>query len=582
MSLNKEYKDRKWGLSEFYEKRGIYVLPEHEAHTINYSDGIEIEKYILKAIKNTENISDNSDELLHSIKDWPSRYHLGAGRSNIFRALDLSTKSNVLEFGSGCGALTRYLGETFNLVDGIEGSSLRARIACERCRDLENVKIFSSNIKNIKFVPSYDITTLIGVLEYAPIYMPNQNDASKACLSLLEIAKTSLKERGILIIAIENKIGIKYWSGFPEDHTGRLFDSINGYPDQLGPITFSRQELKKLLQVAGFSNIDFYYCFPDYKFASTIFSDIGNEKDFYLHNWIQVPFASYDNPRSYSFHEGLVNKTLSESGILREFANSFLVIASRGKTSIINQPDWIAKQFSTERRRQFQCMTTLKVNPKIYIEKENLFQNSGNNVFEDNNIKIKQEIVDSKWYDGNLMIFDLFKALYGNDFKIKIIDMLKRYHGELLNRYYTKTDDEAGFPLLYGNSIDYIFSNIINQGLNELLSIDNEWHVQGYIPIDYVLYRCIYHNICNQQNYLIGKKVVNSDSFIIKLIKTIYPNYGKNRHKKNKLFEISFQNLVKGTSVTIKHEKMLHKLINYSSLIRCYLQERITGKKLSD
>lgn len=543
--MNKENKDRKWILSEFHEENGIYVLPGHETQTFNYSDGIKIEKYILRVVKNTKDVSNSSDELFHSIKDWPSRYHLGIGRSNIFRALNLSTNSNVLELGSGCGALTRYLGETFSSVDAIEGSHLRASIARERCRDLNNVKIFSSNINNIKFVPSYDVTTLIGVLEYAPIYMSNKNDASQACLSLLKIAKSSLKENGRLIIAIENKIGLKYWSGCPEDHTGRIFDSIHGYPNQNGPITFSKQELKILLRTSGFSNIDFYYCFPDYKFASTIFSDIETEKDFYLHNWVSVPFKSYDNPRSYSFHEGLVNKTLSESGLLREFANSFLVIASNSETHVINQPDWIAKQFSTARRREFQIVTSLKIKPKIYIEKKNLFNNGGDNVFEDDKIKLRQKITDISWHDGDLIIFDLLKALYSNDFKIKIIEILKRYHTELLKIYYTKKDDKMGFPLLQGDSVDYIFKNIISRG-DELLGIDNEWNIEGYIPVDYVLYRCINHSICDSKNPSIRKKFGNFDRFTIKLIQSIYPIYGRRRHKKNKLLEESFQNLVNG------------------------------------
>ena len=44
-------------------------------------------------------------------------------------------------------------------------------------------------------------------------------------------------------IAIENKFGIKYWAGATEDHTGRIFDGIQGYGGVERVRTFSRYAL---------------------------------------------------------------------------------------------------------------------------------------------------------------------------------------------------------------------------------------------------------------------------------------------------------------------------------------------------
>lgn len=536
--------NKKWRLSEFQydEKSGVYVIPHPEKYTIDYSDGFRVENYILETIKKAKDISDNSEELMRAVKDWPSYYHLGIGRSNILRALELPHNARVLELGSGCGALTRYLGENFKSVDAIEGSLLRAQIARERCRDLSNVRIFASNFKYIEFEPVYDIVTLIGVLEYAPIYFSDRDNPKDACIDLLKLAKSALKPDGILILAIENKVGIKYWSGCPEDHTGKIFDSIHGYPVNPSPITFSKKEIETLLKKAGFSDISFYYCFPDYKFASTILSDVGDENEFYLHNWIEIPFSSYPYIRDYTFHEGLAIKTLSEAGLLREFANSFLIVASPSK-GVINQPDWIAKRFSVKRRKQLQCVTTLKIRPKVYIEKRRLFENSNEIIITNDTLKVKHRVANSPWHEGDLMIFDVFKAFFEQDFKKKILKLLNVYYQELINKYYTGINDKEGYPLLRGDSIDFIFRNIIKNKMG-LVGIDTEWSVVGYIPADYVVYRAITIDIIGSQYSWIKDKIKNKDKFTIDLMKNLFPNYNRSRHNKNKQLEKSFQNIV--------------------------------------
>jgi len=569
MKFNEKKTDQKWRLSEFqYDKEtGIYVVPAKAIHTIDYSDGIKVENYILKSIRNAKNISDDSDELMRMAKDWPSYYHLGVGRSNILKSLDISHDVNVLELGSGCGPITRYLGENFKSVDGVEGSPLRAQIAHERCRDLGNVRIFCSNFKHIQFDPTYDIVTLIGVLEYAPIYFADQHqqNAKESCLSLLKLAKTALKPDGVLIIAIENKIGLKYWSGCPDDHTGKFFDGIHGYPADRGPITFSKKEIEALLKTAGFFNISFYYCFPDYKFASTIISDIGDEKDFYLHNWIEVPFTSYNIPRIYTFHEGLVIKTLSESGFLREFANSFLIVAGQSTARIIRQPDWIAKKFSTKRRKELRCVTTLKIKPKPYVEKKRLVGSNAEYSVANNTTKMKHRVGDSSWYEGDLVTFEVFKALFESDFKKKILDLLKMYYQELISQYYTGIDDEEGYPVLQGTSFDFIFRNIIRRG-RKLLYIDNEWWIEN-IPADYMMYRCITVDIIGLQRPWLTKKIRNVNKFTIELIKHFFPKYGNVRHNKNKRLEECVQNLVSGGLSPIILSRKFQFLRNNNKII---------------
>jgi len=525
---------------KYEEKKRVYVPSESgKSYPGNflYSDGIGVENYILRKIKKAVDLSDNSEELMTAVRDWPSYYHLGAGRSNIFKALDLPAESDVLELGSGCGALTRYLGENFKSVDGVEGSHLRAQIASERCRGLKNVKIHCSDIGSIEFTPVYDVVVMAGVLEYAPLYC--DGNGYNSCSGLIRDVKSALKPDGVLVIAIENKIGIKYWAGCPEDHTGRIYESIQGYPTKKSPVTFSKKEITEILNVNGLNDICFYYCFPDYKFTSVIFSDIGKGEELYLHNWVKVPFSGYDVPRIYTFHEGLVLRTLSQAGVLRDFANSFLIVAGQD-TAAVHKPDWSAKKFTTiNRRKEYRCVTTLRGEPHPHIEKAVLEYEEKT---DKGNSGIRHIVSDSSWYKGDLLIFDIYKILLMKNFRGKLFDLMKKYYEELLKRYSTGDNDEEGFPLLRSESLDFIFRNIIKRG-DEIVPIDMEWAMDRPIPADYVLYRCVL-DIIEAQYAGRNKRIKSPDRFAVQMIKKFLPLYGRRRHYENKLVERHFQSLV--------------------------------------
>ena len=57
--------------------------------------------------------------------------------------------------------MSRYFGETGASVIAVEGSSLRAQIAAERCRDLPNVKVVCDNIIDYISDEKFDYVTLI-------------------------------------------------------------------------------------------------------------------------------------------------------------------------------------------------------------------------------------------------------------------------------------------------------------------------------------------------------------------------------------------------------------------------------------
>ena len=493
-----------------------------------YSDGEAAERDILSNIENASDVSLESVELMHKVKDMPSYNHMGIGRSVILRCLDLPAESRVLELGAGCGAITRYLGETFARVEAIEASPIRARIARERCRGLDNVSVECKDLRYKSFAPEYDIAVIVGVLEYAPVFIFPNEVPRDACLRFLKLARSALDADGYLVLAIENRIGLDFWAGAPENHTGRTYDGIHGYPDAASPITFTRTELQDLLTDAGFSRTAFYFCYPDYHYTRTILNSTGDEKKLFLHNWVDFPRFAHSNPRKPTFNRSLAAKALGESGMLREFANAFLVVAGNGN---IPTADWVARRYDMRRTERFRIVTTLYAHPKPFIRKTPL-QSIVGNVGSVSNDQIQLQVGDTAWHPGNLLTFEIERAAYGRNLAEAVKGLIDRYHSELKCQFGTGEEDIEGYPLLNSASLDANFANIIQDGTGKWHFIDEEWQTKSKLPIDFVMYRSI--RFCLYSHGFRDKQARQ-------MIRSLYPAYNRKRHKKNRAIADGFQ-----------------------------------------
>lgn len=283
-----------------------------------YCDG-EIEDVILDIVRNNDKSKFN--KIIEQKKNWSVFYHLSDLRCNCIDWIEMDKNSQILEIGSGCGAITGCLAEKGGFVDCVELSKKRSTINAERNKDKDNINIYVGNFEDVYkgLNKKYDIITLIGVFEYADLYLMSENPYEE----ILNIVKTLLKPNGKLIIAIENKLGMKYWAGCKEDHTGRLFDSIENYPINKGVKTFTKQELEKKLDKVKFKNIEFYYPYPDYKFAISIYSDDFLPKKGELTN----NERNFDNDRVVLFDEGKAFDNIIENNLFPVFSNSYIIVA---------------------------------------------------------------------------------------------------------------------------------------------------------------------------------------------------------------------------------------------------------------
>lgn len=56
-------------------------------------------------------------------------------------------------------------------------------------------------------------------------------------------------------MAIENKLGLKYFAGCKEDHVGRMFEGIEGYKNTSGVETFSKREFRETARCKWLSQL---------------------------------------------------------------------------------------------------------------------------------------------------------------------------------------------------------------------------------------------------------------------------------------------------------------------------------------
>lgn len=337
---------------------GVWQRPDHGA--FGYNDGDDVENRIAAVIAAANDCSVLSTELRSHIVDWPTRYHLSPQRANILRPLCSSLSGTVLEIGSGCGAITRYLGETASSVTALEGSRRRAHITRLRTRDQLNVEVICDEFSAFHTEQRFDAVTLIGVLEYANMFVHSEN----AALHMLSKARDLLNEDGCLVIAIENQLGLKYWAGSPEDHLGQAMLGLEDKYQAGGVRTYGRQALYDLLNSSGFEAVEFLYPFPDYKLPSCVLAELAFNNPAFDPTPFLVLTAAKDHqlPADPAFCLERVWPVIHANGLSADLSNSFLVVArrqSKQNAAAHNDSDRaLAWHYSAQRLPQY-CKETV-------------------------------------------------------------------------------------------------------------------------------------------------------------------------------------------------------------------------------
>jgi hypothetical protein len=384
----------------------------------------------------------------------------------------------VLEIGAGCGSITRFLGECCAHVCALESSYKRISILRDRCRDLTNVVPICCNFTEIEFHSPFDLIVIVGALEYAGMFFPDQPNPWS---HFLELASQLLQPNGLMILAIENQFGLKYFAGSPEDHTGRPYEGIEGYSPSSPVRTFGRRHLTSLLQNLGFASC-VYLPLPDYKLPRVILNSEFSQAKLNLSQW-------YDAFRPDStFATTLTLMQLENNGLLCEAANSFLVLASKDP-SAVSSPGWAAAAYSLHRKPCFQTSTHLRhTDGHFLVEKVPLFQST---VQEDPAPRVTQSVGIAAYVRGEKLSIFMLRALRYQSARTErhAADLMKEWLAFL--RSNATNSDESLNATLPGNFIDCTPFNLMRNETG-LHYVDQEWSLASEVTLEWVLFRGLY------------------------------------------------------------------------------------------
>lgn len=287
-----------------------------------YSDGDDIENEMLEIAK-----AGNWQEVLHKSRKWPVLYHFSDIRGNLIEWYPLQEGASVLEIGCGCGGISGFLCRKAQKVVGIELSKRRATINAYRNRECGNLEIFVGNFQDIELEEKFDYVTLIGVLEYAALYLEDENPYEAMLRRIQEL----LKPDGKILIAIENKMGLKYLNGAREDHVGKRFVGMEDYRYYADVRTFSKPELVQMFESCGIHDYCFYYPCPDYKLPDSIYSDayLPGSGD------VRIWGTNYDMPRIALYNDAIMADQVCRDGMFGYFSNSFLAVCNESESNVL-------------------------------------------------------------------------------------------------------------------------------------------------------------------------------------------------------------------------------------------------------
>ena len=292
---------------------------------IQYLDGSE--KFLAELFSkgNERKIRVQIGKILADQPAWEILYHLSPQRHFLLNWYDFKSNGSLLEVGAGCGAVTGLFLQRLKEVYANELEENRMEILKARHNNCQNLVAVPGSIDKIKLAKKFDYVSLIGVLEYAGKFFLKGQGFRSPFVRLLKCVASYLKSDGILLLAIENKIGIKYLAGHKEDHLGIPFASIDNFPDYSGIRTFSKPELTSLLHEAGFEPIRYFYPYPDYKLPRSILTDEAYQTNISTSSYAFTP--QLQGPQYPVLDEVQLSDEIRKSAEPGMFANSFLVEA---------------------------------------------------------------------------------------------------------------------------------------------------------------------------------------------------------------------------------------------------------------
>lgn len=453
-----------------------YNLDYYKNETDNKPISEEYEEVLQKVNSVDSNFSDTLDKN-SKIKNILA---LSEIRENILNWYKFKNDCDILEMNANYGEITGLLCEKAKNVISIETSEKYAQIIKKRYLNKNNLELIVGNIENIEINRKFDYIVIVGITEQLKEY--------------LEYAKEHINEKGKILIAVNNKFGVKAWITIKDDAKVVGNDKT----------AISKMKLDTLLE--GLEH-KYYYPLPDYKLPNIIYTENNMPNMINIYRDLTYKDESVNFKEIDAFKE-IINNNSED---FKNFANSFLIEASKQQLED-NKIKFIT--FSNIRKDEYRIKTVIEEKEVYKTNINNKSKKHIENVKK--NIDILRELnintLDS--YDENKII-----SKYVNDENLenKLIRIFKENGKEEFFKEIKKYKEFLESKLQVTNEIDknvfteykincqnedfekltfvkyglwdLIFQNcfIIN---DEYCFYDQEWKEEN-VPVEYILYRAI-------------------------------------------------------------------------------------------
>jgi SAM-dependent methyltransferase/uncharacterized protein YbaR (Trm112 family) len=207
-------------------------------------------------------------------------------RASWLPMMELDEDSVALDIGCGYGAITHSISRTVGELYSIEAVPERIEFTQERLRQegIRNVHLIQASATALPFVEnSFDLVVANGILEWVA-ERDREGNPRSVQLRFLDTVRQLLKDDGVLVIGLENRVGCSMFLGAP-DHSGIPYTSLVPRPmasfmlrhtstlhhpaklnlkREYQTYTYTGGGYRKLLADAGFADVSCYWVYPGY------------------------------------------------------------------------------------------------------------------------------------------------------------------------------------------------------------------------------------------------------------------------------------------------------------------------------
>lgn len=439
----------------------------------------------------------NYMNLVQSKMDEQIMYYTSKTRENLLNWYDFRTEGRLLEVDGACGSITGMLCEKVAEVISCERTEERKMLNLMRNSDKKNLTVIAKRMCDIEDESKFDYIVVNDV------FFNTQNE--KAFFDrLLQL----LKSDGRILIAVENRIGARYFSGAAEKESQIMFGNIMEENETLNRHVFSRDEWNTFMN--NYMDLDwvFYYPYPDHLYPMEIFT----EESIYSMK-MGRPYYNLLNKRYTIGCESVLWKILQQEGVAEHFANSFLLEVGRGNVKHCIE----YAKLSSDRSEKFQIGTKIvnvekgksvykyplnseamdhieklllhereDCNPDIHCLKGERLENGLKYPFlEETTV---DELIEKALYRQDVVEFKkILQAVFASYFvNCRVVE----YHNDTFSKIFGKEKAEIPLECICPANIDLICDNIFKTEKGYEV-IDCEWVLDIYVPKKFIIWRNI-------------------------------------------------------------------------------------------